>query len=334
MSSWNNKPAHDWESADGFLGWSSIYRNMMLNQGLTAALAAKGKVDVVDMVKVMADAATIDLRGDLLLPLALKVMENHPEVAAWSDLLQSWVDNGAHRIDRDRDGFYDDDAAIALFDAWYPCSSCTPSSTLKLTTAPTDSINLAFDDGNRAKHLGSSFADGWYGWVQKALEQSLGTQPGAPFVALMCGDGTQEGCAELLVPSLLAAVASVASAEYGPDPTGWHAPKVNDQIQFDAIGLTTVPPIDWQNRPTFQQVVQFTSGPVAIDAGPEEPLDAGPVLPSHDGSVLLGNDAAGGVASASGSGGCAIGVGSSGGVAGSLLLLGILVAAGVRRRRA
>jgi hypothetical protein len=32
---------------------------------------------------------------------------------------------------------------------------------------------------------------------------------------------------------------------------------VFDAIQFRALGLVTQPAIDWQNRPTFQQVVEF-----------------------------------------------------------------------------
>jgi hypothetical protein len=32
---------------------------------------------------------------------------------------------------------------------------------------------------------------------------------------------------------------------------------VYDQIQFASIGIVGQPAIDWQNRPTFQQVAQF-----------------------------------------------------------------------------
>ena len=32
---------------------------------------------------------------------------------------------------------------------------------------------------------------------------------------------------------------------------------VFDAIQFRALGIVGQPAIDWQNRPTFQQVVQF-----------------------------------------------------------------------------
>ena len=33
--------------------------------------------------------------------------------------------------------------------------------------------------------------------------------------------------------------------------------QVHDAINFRALGIVGQPPIDWQNRPTFQQVIQF-----------------------------------------------------------------------------
>jgi hypothetical protein len=45
-------------------------------------------------------------------------------------------------------------------------------------------------------------------------------------------------------------------AELGSDPSTWDADEAGDQIRFTAVGLVSVPPIPWQNRPTFQQVIQ------------------------------------------------------------------------------
>jgi hypothetical protein len=36
--------------------------------------------------------------------------------------------------------------------------------------------------------------------------------------------------------------------------------KHQDDIRSVSAGLVGVRPIDWQNRPTFQQVVRFTTG--------------------------------------------------------------------------
>jgi hypothetical protein len=35
---------------------------------------------------------------------------------------------------------------------------------------------------------------------------------------------------------------------------------VFDAIQFRALGIVGQPAIDWQNRPTFQQVIEFPRG--------------------------------------------------------------------------
>ena len=39
----------------------------------------------------------------------------------------------------------------------------------------------------------------------------------------------------------------------------WDVDESLDAIQHRAIGLSSVPAIHWQNRPTFQQVVEFTN---------------------------------------------------------------------------
>ncbi len=45
-----------------------------------------------------------------------------------------------------------------------------------------------------------------------------------------------------------------------------------DAISFSAVGIATQPNIDWQNRPTFQQVVEFAGAPVAAVAETPSPL--------------------------------------------------------------
>jgi len=74
------------------------------------------------LVSAMEDAATVDLRADAVLPLALRVLgrPTDPVVGRAADELRAWIAGGAHRIDRDGDGRYEDAGAIALFDAWWP----------------------------------------------------------------------------------------------------------------------------------------------------------------------------------------------------------------------
>jgi hypothetical protein len=52
-----------------------------------------------------------------------------------------------------------------------------------------------------------------------------------------------------------------------------------DNIQFTAAGVIGQTPFDWQNRPTFQQVVEFQSqAPPPGNALPEFPLFGGVAL--------------------------------------------------------
>ena len=62
----------------------------------------------------MIDAATVDVRGAYVLPDMLAVVGDDPALKQYTDLLQTWVASGAHRVDRARTGHYTDQAAIAL----------------------------------------------------------------------------------------------------------------------------------------------------------------------------------------------------------------------------
>jgi hypothetical protein len=45
----------------------------------------------------------------------------------------------------------------------------------------------------------------------------------------------------------------------GSDPDTWNADEKADQIVYSSVGVVDVPNMPWQNRPTFQQVVEATS---------------------------------------------------------------------------
>jgi hypothetical protein len=69
---------------------------------------------------------------------------------------------------------------------------------------------------------------------------------------LHCADGTKAGCVAAVQSSLRAAIAALGS----PDPANWHIDARGDDIQYALGGLALAPNMPWQNRPTFQQVVQ------------------------------------------------------------------------------
>ena len=251
ITSWNNKPARDWMASDSNKGYGPIHRVQSLSELLAERIAAApdGRLSVVDMIQIMADAATVDLRATQMLPEALDLLAGRPAVADQVALLGSWLSSGAHRVDVDQDGRYEHEAAVALLDEWY-----NPMLDAVLEEFAGLSVG-GRDDGNRRGHVGSAFQGGWYQWLDKALRQALGQTPASPLDEVACGDGSSASCAELLEASLLDAVASLGE-RYGEDPASWRVPKQSEDIRYSAVGIVTIDPIDWQNRPTFQQVVQ------------------------------------------------------------------------------
>jgi acyl-homoserine lactone acylase PvdQ len=248
IASWNNKPARGWHASDAQWGYGSVHRVQMLARRLARRIP-KGGVRPAAMVKIMAHAATVDLRGQEDLRPLLRAIGNGKGLRTPLALLRKWMASGTHRVDRNRDGQYDLQAAVALMDRWWP----------RLIHAAFDpelahlygSVLLSFDDHNRHAGLGSSFQSGYYGYVSKAVRMALGQRVRGRYRALRCADGTRVGCRRALRKSLRAAVRVL-----GPDTSKWNANERADRIRFQAVGLITIPSIPWQNRPTFQQVVQ------------------------------------------------------------------------------
>ena len=119
LVSWNNKPAPDFSAADDTWSYGAVYRSLALEKRLTAKIRGKKKIDLPGMVGVMAGGATADSRAAYTLKWLLKVIGKDPKTAAARALLAQWLKAGAPRADRDRNGAYEYQAAIALFDSWW-----------------------------------------------------------------------------------------------------------------------------------------------------------------------------------------------------------------------
>lgn len=123
LVSWNNKQAPGFGAADDQWGYGPVHRSEALSDRMTE-LAARGGVTTTDMVAAVQDAATVDSRAVYTLPSLLDVIGDGPAPAETGlrdavALLRGWADRGARRLDRDRDGAYEEQAAIALFDEWW-----------------------------------------------------------------------------------------------------------------------------------------------------------------------------------------------------------------------
>jgi len=253
MTSWNNKPARKWRAADGAHDYTAVYRSLLLDAQL-APLVRRGRVTVVEAVEAMAVAATTDLRGQEVYPDAIALARKAADLRVYTDLLADWIARGAQRIDRDGDGRYDDGAAVALADAWWtPLVHAVFDPQLD---GLYDVVGVGLHD-SPGGHLGSAFQGAFYGAVAKALRQGRGRAVKGRYRALRCGGGTRKACAAAVQASLRTAVAALEAEQGSPDPAAWRVEASRDEIRFSIGGLVQTPAIPWQNRPTFQQVVQI-----------------------------------------------------------------------------
>ncbi|WP_335937162.1 penicillin acylase family protein [Streptomyces sp. PTD5-9] len=267
--SWNNKQAEGYAAA-GF-GLSAVHRGDLLDDRV-AKLVDQGGVTRASLTRAMAEAAVTDLRGEQLLPELLKVIRSRPvtdpELNGVVQQLESWRASGSQR----REGAagshaYPHADAVRIMDAWWPAlveAEFRPGLGDGLYQALTAS--LATDEspsaahGASGAHSGSAFQYGWWGFVDKDLRQVLGQPVKGPLAKTYCGGGDLDGCRDVLLSSLKQAAAKPAAEVYPGDDTC----KAGDQWCADSIvhrplGGISQKSLHWQNRPTYQQVVEFPS---------------------------------------------------------------------------
>ncbi|WP_225822140.1 penicillin acylase family protein [Streptomyces naphthomycinicus] len=267
--SWNNKQAEDYASAPW--GEGSVHRGNLLDDRVKKLVAAGG-VTRTRLVQAMADAALADLRAEDVLPRLLKVVNSSavtdPTAAAAVGKLQAWVTAGARRTETSAGSkTYADADAIRILDAWWPLlvkAEFQPGLGNDLYTAITD--NLPTDEapsaghGPTGSHAGSSFQYGWWSYVDKDIRAVLGEPVQGGLAQKYCGGGSLTACRDLLIGTLKQAAGMTAAQVYpGDDQCSAGDQWCADSIVQRTLGGIKHGRISWQNRPTFQQVVEYTS---------------------------------------------------------------------------
>jgi acyl-homoserine lactone acylase PvdQ len=268
LVSWNNKQAPKWAAADDNYGYGDIYRVQLIADHIKADLAGGRKANIAQLVQAMDFAATEDVRIVKLWPLLRQVIGN-PSSAALAnavDELNAWYDAGGHRWDLTKSGTYSNNAAIELIDAWWP----------KLLTAEFQPRlgAPAFKDldgmlGSGSVYTGTDpnqpdFAQGWFGYVSRDLLDLLAAhshrRPGpSAYTKVYCGNGSFNGCRAVLRSTLLAATSVTPKQMYGYGACASNPqPSCFDKDEWTAASAISLPPFPFQNRPTFQQVVELT----------------------------------------------------------------------------
>ena len=278
--SWNNKPAPGFAAADDQYGYGQVYRSIMLVDQIQDEFAAHpGGVTRANIVQAMETAASQDLDGITEIPLLLQYLNGRAEPAGVQTMintLSAWVASGAHRLKASpTDTQYQDASAVAIADELVP----------NLIRAIYDPVLGAGGAGANSYsalpmswvdypngHVGSSYDGGWEGYVDSSLEQLLGQNPadgfGPAITGIECGGG-EATCGTSIDAALAKTYAALVTANGTSTVSAWTATTASkaagqtmpvfDDIQSRTLGVVGQPDMDWQNRPTFQQVVEFPS---------------------------------------------------------------------------
>ncbi len=261
LVSWNNKQAPGWRASDADWEYGPTHRSQRLERRVRVLLrTGDRKVGVGELAGAMGDAGTVDLRGQEVLPYLLEVLDRGtvpddlaPAVAA----LRRWEAGGAHRRDADGDGNYEDAGAVALMDAWWRPLVASIYRPI-IGQQAIDRISALNPIEYLPKDGPDTFFFGWYSYVVKDLRTQLGRPVRGRLSRRYCGRGRLAACRTQLVDSLRAAAAKVgdpAAARIAPTcPEA--TPARCDQLTFIAAGAATLPAVPWQDRGTYQQVVQ------------------------------------------------------------------------------
>ncbi|MGW4321532.1 penicillin acylase family protein [Streptomyces sp. NPDC004684] len=267
--SWNNKQAEDYAAAPW--GEGSVHRGNLLDDRVKKLVAAGG-VTRSALTKAMADAALADLRAEDVLPDLLKVIDTSavtdPTAAAAVAKLKTWVAAGAQRTETSAGSkTYANADAIRILDAWWPLlvkAEFEPGLGSDLYTAI--GANLPIDEapsaghGPTGSHAGSAFQYGWWSYVDKDIRAVLGESVQGPLARKFCGNGDLNACRDSLLGTLEQAAGLTAAQVYpGDDQCSAGDQWCADSIVQRALGGIKHGKISWQNRPTFQQVVEYTS---------------------------------------------------------------------------
>ncbi|MFD9423417.1 MULTISPECIES: penicillin acylase family protein [unclassified Streptomyces] len=267
--SWNNRQAEGYASA-GF-GFGAVHRGDLLDDRV-AKLVEEGGVTRASLTRAMADAALTDLRGEQLLPELLKVVRSQPvsdpEISAAVQQLESWRAAGSQRRESSEGSHaYTHADAVRIMDAWWPKlieAEFRPGLGDGLYNALTGSLAVdespAAAHGPSGAHSGSAFQYGWWGFADKDLRQVLGQPVKGPLAKTYCGNGDLSGCRDALLATLKQAAAEPATEVYpGDDSCKPGEQWCSDAIIHRPLGGISQKSIHWQNRPTYQQVVEFPS---------------------------------------------------------------------------
>jgi hypothetical protein len=202
---------------------------------------------------IMNKAAQQDLPAVADWPIIHEVLEHgsapSPLAQEVVNEITAWVAEGASRFGVNQPKA---PAAGAMDAVWTPIGEAVLGPVLG-ELLPEFASMVSPDDAPSSQ--GSAYDSGWYGYVNKDLRSVLGQPVTAPYSRGYCGGGELAACATSLWAAIQRGAENKQTAEKGKELSKWRAARV--RIDFPP-GLIPNFTMDWTNRSTFQQVIEFT----------------------------------------------------------------------------
>jgi acyl-homoserine lactone acylase PvdQ len=241
---WNNKPAPEWGAASDNYSYGPVHR-VQLYTGF------KHNMTEAQDASIMNRAATQDLRGVKVWPVILKVLAGGPAPSPLAQeaakLVTEWVGRGASRFGENGP---EDPGAAVLDAAWRGLAEAVLSPVLGELTGAFAQLH---EIDNPPSPSGSAYGDGWYGYVYKDLRTELGLRVQGRYSRRYCGGDSLSACRASLWAAIQAAAEGLKASQ-GNEPKAWRAAPVRIGFAPGFLPFT----MDWTNRSTFQQVIEFT----------------------------------------------------------------------------
>ena len=264
LVNWNNKQAPGWRAADDYWNYGSVQRVTRLSDRIRAGIRGSRKLDLAGLTRAMELGATTDLRGWEIYPWLRRVTGRGktPETREAIALLDRWTRAGSHRRDVDDDNVVEHGPAIAVMDDWWPLIARRTFEPV-LGKPAFEAVREVHGFGSPPPDDGSAFGSGWWSEVHTDLRSLVGARVRDPLSRPYCGRGRRGRCRALLLGALADAVTS-AKKRYGVAKLAdlemqavCDDGDLCDEISFTTAGAVGVPDIAWQDRPTFQQIVEI-----------------------------------------------------------------------------
>ncbi|UYM07117.1 penicillin acylase family protein [Solicola gregarius] len=265
LVNWNNKQAPGYNAADGNFMFGSVHRAQLLDDRVRAQIDSGEKFTRASLVSLVEEAGLEDPRADRPLGLLLDVIGDRPikdqELATAVQKLRVWRESGGLRTaGTSEKPKFKHSRALRVLDAWWP-RVVRAEFRPKLHKGLYASLLGAAPILSGYSHRGNASADAWSSWMSKDLRRILGRSVDAPLPRLYCGEGTVATCRKVLLKSLDAALDVPKKQVYPADGTCKAADQYcAAQTLHQSLGGITQDPIHWQNRSTFQQVIEFPGG--------------------------------------------------------------------------